>query len=97
MSGSVMVTRSVSSSRKPRHALATGTPTRYEFPVTITGKDGRVRVVSGETHKPKRKRKQRASKNRKIAYRLSEQGSRGVSDSFDREVMRKIGTIHTEQ
>jgi hypothetical protein len=98
MSGSVMVTRSVSSSKKPRHALATGNPTRYNFPVTITGKDGVVRVVSGEIHKPKRKksRKVRTSKNRKVAYRLSAQRVKGSGSTFDSEVMRKIGTIHQE-
>ena len=98
MSGSILVTRSVSSSRKPRHALATGKPIRYDFPVTITDKSGRVRVVSGETHAPKRnKRKPRTSKNRKVAYRLSAQRVKGSAVSFDNEVMRKIGTIHEEQ
>ena len=96
MSGSILVTRSVSSSRKPRHALATGKRTRYDFPVTITDKSGKVRVVSGETIKPKRKRKPRASKNRKVAYRLSAQRVKGSGSTFDTEVMRKIGTIHSE-
>ena len=97
MSGSVMVTRSVTSSRKPRHALATGKPVRYDFPVVVTDKSGRVRVVSGETHKPKRnKRKPRTSKNRKVAYRLSAQRVKGSAVTFDSEVMARIGTIHQE-
>jgi hypothetical protein len=70
---------------------------RQAFPVTITGKDGKVRVVSGETYKPKRKsRKVRTSKNRKVAYRLSAQRVKGSGSTFDSEVMRKIGTIHQE-
>jgi len=99
MSGSVMVTRSVTSSRKPRHALATGKPVRYDFPVTVTDKSGRVRQVSGETYKPKRKRnrrKGRTNKNRKVAYRLSAQRVKGSVVSFDSEVMARIGTIHQE-
>jgi hypothetical protein len=96
MSGSVLVTRSVSSSRKPRHALATGKPKRYDFPVTITDKSGRVRVVSGEVVRPKRGRKGRTSKNRKVAYRLSAQRVKGSADTFDTQVMREIGTIHQE-
>lgn len=98
MSGSVMVTRSVSSSRKPRYSLASGNDSRYSFPVTIRDKSGRVRVVSGETHKPKRKksRKVRTSKNRKVAYRLSTQRVKGSGSTFDSEVMRRIGTIHQE-
>lgn len=86
MSGSVLVTRSVTSSRKPRHALATGKPTRYNFPVTITDKSGKVRVVSGEVVKPKRGRKGRTSKNRKVAYRLSAQvGKDSTTDTlFDK-------------
>ena len=96
MSGSVLVTRSVTSSRKPRHALATGKPTRYDFPVTITDKSGRVRVVSGEVVRPKRGRKGRTSKNRKVAYRLSAQRVKGSGDTFDARVMREIGTIHQE-
>jgi len=97
MSGSILVTRSVTSSRKPRHALATGRPTRYDFPVTITDKSGKVRQVSGETYKPKRnKRKVRTSKNRKVAYRLSTQRVKGSGSTFDSEVMARIGTIHQE-
>ena len=97
MSGSVMVTRSVSSSRKPRYSLASGNDSHYSFPVTIRDKSGKVRVVSGETHKPKRKsRKVRTSKNRKVAYRLSTQRVKGSGSTFDSEVMRKIGTIHQE-
>ena len=96
MSGSVLVTRSVTSSRKPRHALATGKPTRYSFPVTITDKSGKVRVVSGEVVRPKRGRKGRTSKNRKVAYRLSTQRVKGSGETFDTRVMREIGTIHHE-
>ena len=96
MSGSVLVTRSVTSSRKPRHALATGKPTRYDFPVTITDKSGKVRVVSGEVVRPKRGRKGRTSKNRKVAYRLSAQRVKGSGETFDAQVMREIGTIHQE-
>ena len=96
MSGSVLVTRSVTSSRKPRHALATGKPTRYDFPVTITDKSGKVRIVSGEVVRPKRGRKGRTSKNRKVAYRLSAQRVKGSGETFDAQVMREIGTIHQE-
>lgn len=101
MSGSVLVTRSVTSSRKPRHALATGKPIRYDFPVTITDKSGRVRLVSGETYSPKRKRnrrKGRTSKNRKVAYRLSAQRTRGEAITgtlFDSGALGKQGfNIH---
>jgi len=97
MSGSILVTRSVTSSRKPRHALATGKPTRYDFPITVRDKSGKVRVVSGETHKPKRnKRKVRTSKNRKVAYRLSTQRVKGSGSTFDEQVMARIGTIHQD-
>ena len=99
MSGSILVTRSVTSSRKPRHALATGKPIRYDFPVTVTDKSGRVRLVSGETYSPKRKRnrrKGRTSKNRKVAYRLSGQRAKGSGSTFDSEVMARIGTIHQD-
>jgi hypothetical protein len=96
MSGSIMVTRSVSSSRKPRYALATGKQVRYDFPITVRDKSGRVRVVSGEVVRPKRGRKGRASKNRKVAYRLSAQRVKGSGSTFDSEVMARIGTIHQE-
>lgn len=70
---------------------------RHASPVTIRDKFGNVRVVSGETYKPKRKsRKVRTSKNRKVAYRLSAQRVKGSGSSFDSEVMRRIGTIHQE-
>jgi hypothetical protein len=69
---------------------------RTASPVTIRDKSGRVVVVSGETYKPKRKRKQRASKNRKVAYRLSTQRVKGSAVTFDESVMRRIGTIHEE-
>jgi hypothetical protein len=96
MSGSVMVTRSVTSSRKPRHALATGKQVRYDFPITVRDKSGRVRVVSGEVVRPKRGRKGRASKNRKVAYRLSAQRVKGSAVTFDEQVMARIGTIHQD-
>jgi hypothetical protein len=97
MSGSIMVTKSVSSSRKPRYALASGNDSRYNFPVTIKDRSGKVRVVSGETIKPKRnKRKPRSSKNRKVSYRLSAQRVSGGAITFDEGIMRKIGTIHQE-
>lgn len=69
---------------------------RNAQPVTITDKFGRVRVVSGETFKPKRGRKGKKGKQPKATYRLSEQVSRGVSGSFDMEMMHRIGTIHAE-
>ena len=98
---SVATIREVRSTARPRHALATrptSQKSRYNFPVTITDKSGRVRVVSGDTIRPKRGRKgrKRKAKQVKATYRLSEQVSRGVSGSFDSEVMRKIGTIHAE-
>jgi len=96
MSGSILVTRSVSSSRKPRHALATGKPTRYDFPITVRDKSGKVRVVSGEVVRPKRGRKGRTSKNRKVAYRLSTQRVKGSAVTFDEQVMARIGTIHQD-
>lgn len=96
MSGSILVTRSVTSSRKPRYALATGTPTRYDFPVTIKDKSGRVVVISGKVIRPKRGRKGRTSKNSKIAYRLSTQRVKGSGETFDSQVMREIGTIHQD-
>lgn len=58
----VATIREVRSTARGRHALATRTRsqrTRYDFPVTITDKSGRVRVVSGEVVRPKRGRKGR--------------------------------------
>jgi len=88
---SVMVELPPASRIRPR------TTRRTASPVTIRDKFGRVVVVSGETHKPKRnKRKGRTSKNRKVAYRLSAQRVKGSAVSFDNEVMARIGTIHQE-
>ncbi len=72
----VATIREVRSTARGRHSLATRTRsqrTRYDFPVTITDKSGKVRVVSGEVVRPKRGRKGRTSKSRKVAYRLSAQ------------------------
>jgi hypothetical protein len=96
---SVTTIREVRTTARPRHALATRTrsqQTRHNFPVTITDKSGRVRVVSGEVVRPKRGRKGRTSKNRKVAYRLSAQRVKGSGDTFDARVMREIGTIHQD-
>lgn len=87
---SVMVELPPASRIRPR------TTRRTASPVTIRDKFGRVVIVSGETHRPKRKRKQRASKNRKVAYRLSAQRVKGSGSTFDNEVMARIGTIHQE-
>lgn len=95
----VATIREVRSTARGRHALATRTRsqrTRYDFPVTITDKSGKVRIVSGEVVRPKRGRKGRTSKNRKVAYRLSAQRVKGSGDTFDAQVMREIGTIHQE-
>ena len=96
MSGSILVTRSVSSSRKPRYALATGNNSRKVFPVTVTDKSGKVRVISGDIIKPKRKLKNRKSKVQRVTYRLSDQSVTGDSVSFDLAVMKKMGSIHAE-
>ena len=87
---SVMVELPPASRIRPR------TTRRTASPVTIRDKSGRVRVVSGKIVRPKRGRKGRASKNRKVAYRLSAQRVKGSVVSFDSEVMARIGTIHQE-
>lgn len=96
----MIVPRKVISSKRPRHALATGTNSRKAQPVTVTDKFGKVRVISGEIVKPTRKnrknRKVRKVKSQKVSYRLSDQVISGEGISFDLQVMQKIGSIHAE-
>jgi hypothetical protein len=93
----LLVPRKVISSTRPRYALATGTNSRKVFPVTVTDRSGKVRVISGEIVKPTRKnRKVRKPKAQKVSYRLSDQTITGDAVSFDLKVMQKIGSIHAD-
>lgn len=88
--------RKVSSSYRPRHALATGKQVRHSFPVTVTRPDGTTFTVAPKFRKVARKRKVDKPKSVKVA-KVSEQDTKAI-DLAERQarVLKQLGSIHAE-
>lgn len=102
---SVATIREVRSTARPRHALATrptSQKSRYNFPVTITDKFGRVRVVAGDTIQPKRgrkgrKRKAKQKQQQNIRVNVALHNAQAGDSDFDARIRKALGSIHAEQ
>lgn len=86
----------VSSSYRPRHALATGKQVRHNFPVTVTRSDGTTFTVAPKFRKVARKRKIDKPKAAKVRT-VSAQDSVAI-DLAERKarVLKELGSIHAE-
>ena len=88
--------RKVSSSYRPRYALATGRTIRHNFPVTVTRPDGTTFTVAPKFRKVARKRKVDKPRTAKVAT-VSAQDTIAI-DLAERKakVLKELGSIHAE-
>ena len=88
--------RKVSSSYRPRHALATGKQVRHSFPVTVTRPDGTTFTIAPKFRKVARKRKVDKPKSAKVAQ-VSQQDTKAI-ELAERQarVLKQLGSIHAE-
>lgn len=88
--------RKVSSSYRPRHALATGKQVRHSFPVTVTRPDGTTFTVAPKFRKVARKRKVDKPKLVKVVS-VSQQDTVAIELAERKaRVLKQLGSIHAE-
>ena len=88
--------RKVSSSYRPRYALATGKQVRHSFPVTVTRPDGTTFTVAPKFRKVARKRKVDKPKSAKVAQ-VSQQDTKAIELAERKaRVLKQLGSIHAE-